>query len=364
MTTLDIKQRKKKRVFDYELLIESVSEDKATLIGKYDHLIRDTLIHFKCNCGKDHSKRFNDIADRTGAFCKECSNKHKQEKRKETCLEKYGVEHSTQSKKVYNKIHSTMKERYGVEHALQSTKICEEMKEHNMEKYGVEHHMHLEAVKDKVAETCLEKYGSKSSLGNKDVRKIGIKTIKEKYGVEHIIHSKEIKDKMEKTCLERYGVKNVFESEEFQEKAKKTNLEKYGVSNPMQSEIIQEKSQKCSHTYKDYKTPSGIIRKVQGFEPFALDKLFKEMKFTEEDILTDRKDIPKIKYKIDGKISYYFPDIYIKSLNKIIEVKSTWTYERNKEKNIEKSKACSEAGYAFEFWIYLSKGKSLEIYKS
>jgi hypothetical protein len=87
------------------------------------------------------------------------------------------------------------------------------------------------------------------------------------------------------------------------------------------------------------------------------------MKLSEDNVLTDRKEVPKIKYEIDGKISYYFPDIYIKSLNKIIEVKSTWTYEINKEKNIEKSKACTDAGYAFEFWIYSSKGKTLEIYK-
>jgi len=38
--------------------------------------------------------------------------------------------------------------------------------------------------------------------------------------------------------------------------------------------------------------PSGDIRKVQGYEPFALDILVK--KYKEDDIKTDRKDIPRI----------------------------------------------------------------------
>jgi TRAP-type mannitol/chloroaromatic compound transport system permease small subunit len=42
----------------------------------------------------------------------------------------------------------------------------------------------------------------------------------------------------------------------------------------------------------------------------------------EDYIITDRKDIPKIGYKIVEKQKYYFPDIYIPSENKIIEVKS------------------------------------------
>ena len=53
----------------------------------------------------------------------------------------------------------------------------------------------------------------------------------------------------------------------------------------------------------------------------------------------------------------YYPDIYIKSLNKIIEVKSTWTYKMYKEKNIAKWNATINSGYEFEVWVFNNKGE-------
>lgn len=82
--------------------------------------------------------------------------------------------------------------------------------------------------------------------------------------------------------------------------------------------------------------PSGIIRKVQGYEPFALDDLIK--KYNEEQIKTDRKNIPRIPYKLEGKQKYYFPDIYIPDENFIIEVKSNYTYNSNNGNVQEKKK--------------------------
>lgn len=100
--------------------------------------------------------------------------------------------------------------------------------------------------------------------------------------------------------------------------------------------------------------PSGEIRKVQGYEPFALDELVKI--YEETDIITDRKDIPRICYKIEDKQKYYFPDIYIKSQNKIIEVKSDWTYKCKEDNIQEKSNATKTEGYNYEMWIYDGKG--------
>jgi len=51
----------------------------------------------------------------------------------------------------------------------------------------------------------------------------------------------------------------------------------------------------------------------------------------------------------------YYPDFYIKKDNKIIEVKSIYTYNIDIEKNLLKQKACLDAGYNFEFWIYDTK---------
>jgi hypothetical protein len=53
------------------------------------------------------------------------------------------------------------------------------------------------------------------------------------------------------------------------------------------------------------------------------------------------------------------PYSFIPKWNKIIELKSDWTYEINKEINTLKVKACLTLGYDFEFWIYKKKEKKL-----
>lgn len=111
--------------------------------------------------------------------------------------------------------------------------------------------------------------------------------------------------------------------------------------------------------YKNYELPSGKIIKIQGYEHIALDELVNI--YTEDDILTSRKDMPEIIYKLqhnleNNKIIFkdhrYYPDFYIKSQNKIIEVKSSFTYKIDLIKNINKVLATKKLGYDFEFWIY------------
>lgn len=117
-----------------------------------------------------------------------------------------------------------------------------------------------------------------------------------------------------------------------------------------------ERSSETSKSFKDYKTPSGDIRRIQGYENIALDELLKN--FNENEILTDNKDMPKIIYYLD-KERRYFTDIYIPKHNKIIEVKSTYTYKKDLIKNIMKAFAARKLGYDFEFWIYNQKGIKL-----
>jgi hypothetical protein len=47
----------------------------------------------------------------------------------------------------------------------------------------------------------------------------------------------------------------------------------------------------------------------------------------------------------------YYPDIWILSENKIIEVKSFYTYKQHLIKNIMKALATRKYGFSFEFWI-------------
>jgi hypothetical protein len=51
--------------------------------------------------------------------------------------------------------------------------------------------------------------------------------------------------------------------------------------------------------------------------------------------------------------------MFIPSENKIIEVKSTWTYSKDVDKNRAKWTATREKGYVCEIWIFNSKGERI-----
>ena len=104
--------------------------------------------------------------------------------------------------------------------------------------------------------------------------------------------------------------------------------------------------------------PSGEIVKVQGYENIALDELVQ--KYEEEDIAVGRSNIPTIEYHINDVKHVYFPDFFIKSENKIIEVKSEWTIQLRRGNVQEKALATIKAGYKYEIWIYNVKKVKVE----
>jgi len=215
-----------------------------------------------------------------------------------------------------------------------------------------------EEVKDKMKATNLQRYGVEYYSQTAEMKEKIIETTLQRYGVEHYSQSEDWKEKCKKTCMERYGVSNSNKTKATRDKIKATCLIRYGVEHPHQCQEIMEKTQKNAKKYKEYKMPSDMIRKVQGYEPFALNELVKI--YQEDDIITDRKEIPRITYIINDKKKYYFPDIFIKSINTIIEVKSTWTYNSKIDNIHEKENATKMAGYNYEIWIFDRKGNKIE----
>ena len=121
--------------------------------------------------------------------------------------------------------------------------------------------------------------------------------------------------------------------------------------------------QKSCFKRKEYIFPSGRIDLVQGYEPQALDILIQS--YEEDNIVTSNREIESLcgemKYTFEGKEHKYYTDVYIKSSHTFIEIKSDYTFEIEKEKNLKKREACINAGINFEFWIMGKEGKLLEI---
>lgn len=170
----------------------------------------------------------------------------------------------------------------------------------------------------------------------------------DKYGDENFNNM----EKNKQTKLENHGDENYNNRKQ----AEETCIETYGVENPMQNSEIIAKSKKNSYKLKEYTLPSGKIVKVQGCENFALDILFKEG-YNEKDLFINDKDIENHIGQIwyigkDNRNHRYVPDIYIISENKIIEVKSTWTYVCKKDSIFLKRQKCIDMGMNFDFMVF------------
>ena len=217
-----------------------------------------------------------------------------------------------------------------------------------------------ESVKSKIKESIFNRYGVDHNFKSQSVKDQAKITLLNKYGVDHYSKTEEFKKKYKLTIFLKYGVDHYSKTEEFNNKFKQTSLTNYGVNHPMQSLTVFQKQQNSSFYLKNYIMPSGKIVKIQGFEHFALNELLQT--YEESDIVISNFEI----YNSVGKFEYldenikrrYFPDIYIISENKIIEVKSTRTYQVNLKYNKLKKLSVLKKGINFEFWVY---GKFKEI---
>jgi hypothetical protein len=316
------------------ILDEIIKRDKCTLdINQFTKLNNEILVNFRCYCGNEHIKKFRTMFDH-GAFCENCTNINKMKKTKETTLERYGVEHQMHSEEIKEKTKQTSLQKYGTEYPMQNKDIQEKTKQTNLERYGVEYLSQNLEIKEKIKQVNLRKIG-----------------------VENQFQSNKIKETIKLTNLERYGVENPSQSEEIKKKKIATSFENYGVDYPMQNSEISEKQFKNSLRLKNFTFPDMIVIKVQGYEDIALQNLV-DQGYKQNDLITSRKDVPKIWYHdLEYKKHRYYCDIYIPCENRIIEVKSTWTYEKDLHINTLKAETCKVEGYNFEFWIFDRKMK-------
>lgn len=281
-------------------------------------------------CGKEryliYNKYLKNISKYNIYTCSKC----KMFKTKQTKLDNYGDEN-------YNNIDKrkqSLMNNYGVENVFQLEDVKEKSKETKLNNHGDENYNN----RDKFLETMDGRWEELLAKGKQ--------TNLERYGDENFNNP----EKNKATKLKNHEDENYVNVEQY----KQTSLKNWGVEHPSQNIEVFNKMIKSRFKLKDYILPSGKIVKVQGYEPRALDILFQIYK--ESDLLIEDMDIEnkigKIFYNKEGKKCRYYPDIYIISENKIIEVKSFWTFECNKEINILKEQSCLDMKMFFEFMIF------------
>lgn len=300
--------------YDYSRIVEFVFGKKVTISCREHDMefLQLSNTHFRGHTG-----------------CPKC----KTENKIKTYLDKYGVENPFQSKEVQSKIKITNIRKYGVGNPSQSEEVKEKKRKTSYEKFGVENPVQSPEIRAKMRASCFAHYG-----------------------VEYSMQSEEVKTKHKKTMMKNHGVEHNWSSEKVKANIRATHLRIRGVEYPKQSAAVQDKT--WSKSSKKFTFPSGNSYTVQGYEPKAIQRLLSEG-YKEEDLLL--KNRPAIKYfwsandgNGDDKWHFYHPDIVIPKENRIIEVKSTYTYNGNSKilsMNLAKEKACLAQGYNFEFMV-------------
>jgi len=381
----------KRYIYDFKRLDKYCKENDVTLLDDYSVIspTKNTFIIGNCiykNCENEFDKKFCDL-ENTGAYCKICIKKIANERRKKTCIEKYGVDNITKRneykentispkynynllQEYCNKNNITLSNNYENEklnaHYLIkgncSNDNCKNI--FNKKFYKLINTnalcnscIFIEA-KEKRKNTNLEAIGSENYFKNEEFKNKIKQQNLEKYGVEHVSQREEIKQKVKETCLIKYGVEHQSYSKNTQNKITQTNLKKYGVEHLMKDPDYLENMLKKSHKFKDYTYPSGKVDKIQGYEHYALDELIINEKIDESSIITGSKNVPEIWYHDENNMKrIHFVDIYIPSQNRCIEVKSTWTFA--KPNVLLKQSAAKALGYNYEIWVYDKKGNKI-----
>jgi G:T-mismatch repair DNA endonuclease (very short patch repair protein)/endogenous inhibitor of DNA gyrase (YacG/DUF329 family) len=268
----------------------------------------------------------------------------RQEKIKQTCLEKYGETCVSKVKEFKEKMKSTISK---------DTTFYQRRQE-------------------KIKQTCLEKYGVENVSSNKTIRKKVKETFLKNYGVDNPNKLPETLEKVKKTCLEKYGVDCQFKRKEIIEINLKKSWERilswqdYVVplfsfedySGYSKNQKYKWKCAKCGHIFEQNIYHTRIFDLSAFIPRCTICYPHNTVSYLEKEVVDFLK--PYFNDLIENDRSIIAPnelDIVIPSKKIAIEFNgSYWHSEQaGKDKNyhINKTLACEEAGYKLiHIWEY------------
>ena len=194
------------------------------------------------NCGVEKSNEFRFYYEYTEGlkekyFCNKCNNI----KRKETCLEKWGVENPMQSEEIKDKLKNSLLDTYGVDHFSKTEEFKEKYKNTCLKNFGVDNTFKSTTHKEKIKKSNLEKFGVEYPQQNIDIKEKTTKSFLDNYGVKRYSQTTEFKSKIKEISQSRWGVDNYSQSLEYREKVKETSIENWGVEHYSKTEEFKNK---------------------------------------------------------------------------------------------------------------------------
>ena len=296
--------------------VETMSaEERARRAEKQRQSIIDKYGSYEEYIRQRDEKSYKTKIEKYGSI--EAFEQHNKEIREKTMLERYGVTHNfSKGSPSLEKRKETWLEKYGVDNPLKSADVQERSKQTCHEKYGVEHYFQTEEHKSKSEATRIEKYGSIEAAEAARVEKTKA-TCKERYGVEFVTQTDEFKEKAKQGKIARYG--SLEEAgKQIYKKYQATMFEHYGVDNYFKSK-----------EFFDFMTPERKVARVEASNETkrknntfhtstAEEELYSLLveKFGSEDVIRSYTDA-----RYARQSGYMFQcDFYIKSLDLFIEL--------------------------------------------
>ena len=280
-------------------------------------------------------------------YSKRCSlkclhnDKEVKEKKMQTCKLHYGTEFPLQNKEIRRKTKQTCLKKLGVENPNQNENVKLKKIETYKKNWGVEHSMKCKEGRIKGEQTLLKRYSTTNISQIEGVAEKKIQTSIKNWGVESPNQSEIVKSKKIKTWIENLGVENPSQNKKVKERKRETLLEHFGTTNTYD----------LPHhpRTKKYKDTSLIYQ--GSYEKYFLEQI------ESVNLLNRVKRGPTLRYVWKEKEYIYYPDFILD--NTVIEVKSTWTYNKHgKDKELQKlneTKWSAAINSNYKFVALLSK---------
>ena len=183
----------------------------------------------------------------------------------ETIINKYNVTNVSQIPEIKDKKRNSCLENFGVEWPMQSKVVKAKSIETLLKKYGYDNVSKNPQIIEKIKQTQIERYGTlymQTSEGKEHLKSI----CQEKYGVDWYFSSNEFKNKLEKRCMELFGVTNPFFSPIVQ-----ANIARRNSKGKSKEETKWLDSMNIALEFRQYpiKSITGKNYVVDGFDPIS-----------------------------------------------------------------------------------------------
>ena len=227
----------------------------------------ETNVHNKSVCNRDHYHKCpvcgklilsNDIQRQNSTCSRKCGQILGNNKRRETSLEKYGVENPAQRKEVKEVISKKLSDLHPKQ----------EIKYKKCEVCGKEFELHWPYTQHTCSPKCRGQYRKMTGV-SRSVYQKACETNFQRYGFENQGERSEIHKKMEDTMEERYGVRYARYLPEVEERVRKTCLERYGVPYYIQTEDANKDNRKrisfINEKFSKFLSDNGIDNSLEKF---------------------------------------------------------------------------------------------------